>query len=222
MNKVFPYTREAIEIVLKSLKKYGVFFKYGSLIFATIYFTFVLITKTGNFYINIILAALFGLYTLFEFITRDFSRLKLTRRVIKKSYKGLRYSIRFFALGAMIYGVYMVATNVTLISVVLATLMIVMWILQIFIEVVVTVIEDKLDLILAGVDIDVENYTRPITAVTNVIKKVKGEDVEKPHPRTPEQLLLIEKVSQKKEEAAKLKKELQAAKKAQKKAQKKK
>ena len=118
------------------------FIATSSLIFTSAYFIYALVTKTGNFIANIILASLFVGYTIFYFITRSME-MKTAKKIVKRSYKWIKIVIKTFTLGAMIYGIYITTTNVTPISIILATLMIILYVLQILLELACEIVEDK-------------------------------------------------------------------------------
>jgi len=188
---MFKYTRASILLILDDVKKYSKIFKYGSLVFTTAYFIYALVMQTGNFIANIILATLFVGYTVFEFITAKMD-IKTAKRVVKRSYNWIKLGIKTFTLGAMIYGIYTATTNVSAISTILATLMIILWVLQVLLELVIEIVEDKIDLVVAGWNKDMEDMKKPVTAVGNVIKKVKGESID-PAPEKSKEVLLLEK-----------------------------
>ena len=173
---MFKYTKEALSLIIEDFKKYMNIFKYGSLIMMSGYFIYALVMQTGNFIANIILATLFVLYTLYEFlIMKKLNR--ETKRVVKRSYKWSKLLIKTFTLVAMLYGIYTATINVSAISTILATLMIILWILQVLLEIVVEVIEDKVNLVIEAFEQDKEEFFKPVTSVGNVIKKIKGEEI---------------------------------------------
>ena len=176
---MFKYTRASIEMIIDDIRKYSNIFKYGSLIFTTAYFIYALIAHAGNFIANIVLASLFVAYTIFDFVTLRVN-IKLTKRIVKRSYTWVKLGIKAFTLGAMIYGIYTATTNVSGISTILATLMIILLVLQVLLELVVEVIENKIDFVVAGWNQDIEDLKKPGTVVGDVIKKIKGQEVSEP------------------------------------------
>ena len=199
---MFKYTREAFIILKEDLTKYKRIFKVLSLIFTSSYFIYALISQIGIFAVNIVLASLFVLYTLFELITIN-KNIKLAKRVVKRVYKWINISIRSFTLGSMLYGIYTATTNVSAISTIIATLMIILWVIQVLFELVVEIIENKIDLFDKAFKQDVDDIKRtifkPVTAVSNVIKRLKGEEIE-PIPEKNKTILKLEKrINEKKE-----------------------
>lgn len=189
---MFKYTRTAIDIIISDIKKFSTIFNYGSLIFTSAYFIYALVTKTGNFIANIILASLFVGYTIFYFITRSME-MKTAKKVVKRSYKWIKIVIKTFTLGAMIYGIYITTTNVTPISIILATLMIILYVLQILLELACEIVEDKKDLLVEAVAKDMEIVTKPVSAVGNFVKRIKGEEVVIEEKEPSRELKILEK-----------------------------
>ena len=140
---MFMYTRAAIDIVIGDIKRYCNIFKYSSMIFTFLYFGYVLYSKSGNFFVNVILLGLFSSYTIFDLLThkKDFKPLK---KFIRRSYKGIKFFAKTFTLGVMIYGIYTASISVSAISIILATLMIIMWVLQLLLEIVIEIFDDNL------------------------------------------------------------------------------
>ena len=189
---MFKYTRTAIDIIISDIKKFSTIFNYGSLIFTSAYFIYALVTKTGNFIANIILASLFVGYTIFYFITRSME-MKTAKKIVKRSYKWIKIVIKTFTLGAMIYGIYITTTNVTPISIILATLMIILYVLQILLELACEIVEDKKDLLVEAVAKDMEIVTRPVSAIGNFVKRMKGEEVVIEEKEPSRELKILEK-----------------------------
>ena len=189
---MFKYTRTAIDIIITDIKKFATIFNYGSLIFTSAYFIYALVTKTGNFIANIILASLFVAYTIFYFVTKSME-MKTAKKVVKRSYKWIKIIIKTFTLGAMIYGIYTTTTNVTPISIILATLMIIMYVLQILLELACEIVEDKKDLLVEAVAKDMEIVTKPVSAVGNFVKRMKGEEIDVEEKEPSRELKILEK-----------------------------
>ena len=203
---MFKYTKEALIMLKEDFKKYLRSFKVASLIFTSAYFIYALISKTGIFAINIVLASLFVLYTAFELLTIN-RNIKIARRIIKRTYKWTKICIRAVTLGSMLYGIYTATTHVSAISTIIATLMIIMWVFQILLEIIVEIVENKIDLLDKAFKQDIEDMKRtalkPVTAVANTFKRLTGKDIE-PEPEKHKKILKLEKRIQ--EKKAKLEK----------------
>lgn len=208
---MFKYTKTAIEMVVGDIRKIMNIFSYCSLIFTSLYFVYALIAKTGNFYANIVLCALFVFYTIFQFVTNG-KKHKIVRKVVKRGYSWARILIKAFTLGAMLYGIYTATTKVSAISTILATLMIIMWVLQLLLEILTEVVEDKKDLLIAGIQKDIENIKKPLTDTTNFFKKVIGQEVIQNSEPSQEVLRIEKRLGEKKAIKEKLKADIKEAK----------
>jgi hypothetical protein len=199
---MFKYTREAIEVLKEDFKRYSRVFKVGSLLFTSAYFVWALIAQTGIFAVNIVLASLFVSYTIFELVINATGH-KGAKVFVKRTYKWITLGIRAFTLGSMLYGIYTATTNVSAMSTIIATLMIILWVFQILLEIVVEIIENKIDLFDKAIRQDVEDIKKsvmkPVTAVTNTLKKLTGREVE-PEPEKHKKILKLDKRIQEREE----------------------
>ena len=205
---MFKYTKEALSMLKEDFKRYLRSFKIASLIFTSAYFVYALISQTGIFVINIVLATLFVLYTTFELITIN-KNIKFARKIIKRTYKWTKICIRAVTLGSMLYGIYTATTNVSAISTIIATLMIIMWVFQILLEIIVEIVENKIDLLDKAFKQDIEDVKRtalkPVTAVANTFKRLAGKEIES-EPEKHKKILKLEKrIQEKKEKLEKLK-----------------
>lgn len=195
---MFKYTKAAIDILINDIRKYCNIFKYGSMIFTVLYFIYAIFSNTGNYIINSVLLGLFLFYIFLDLSTGK-KEVKLLKRFILKGYKILKFTTKTFSLFVMVYSIYNATTNVSAISIILATLMIIMWVLQLLFEIVIQLFNDKKDLIVAGWNKDIENLKRPVTNVTNFIKKVKGEEVIEDKTSNTKEIKILEKKIKEKE-----------------------
>lgn len=176
---MFKHTREAFNLILKDCKRYCNFFKIFSLIFTSLYFVYSLLSKTGIVVVNIILATLFVSYTIFELVVKN-KGFKATKIVVKRSYKWINLSLKAFTLASMLYGIYTATTNVSAFSTIIATLMIILWVIQVLFELLVEILESKWDMLLSGLKKDFEPITKSVSVVSSILKTVKGKPVKKP------------------------------------------
>lgn len=188
---MFDYTKASAAIISDDIKKYVKIFKNFSLVFTTCYFIFVIFTQTGVLAINITLALLFLMYSIFEFVTFT-NDLKKIKKVVKKSYRAIMLSIKLFTLVAMIYGIYTATTDISAISILFAVLMVLFWVLQVFLELFVHVFENKFALFIAGYNKDMEDLKKPVTDLKKVVRRLKGEVIP-PEPEKSKELVRLEK-----------------------------
>ncbi len=206
---MFKYTKEAVEILKEDFKRYSRIFKVSSLLFTSAYFVWALISQSGNFVVNVILASLFVAYTIFELIINCTGH-KVAKKIVKRTYKWLTFGVRAFTLGSMLYGIYTATTNVSAMSTIIATLMIILWVFQILLEIVVEIVENKIDLFDKAIRQDVEDIKKsvlkPVKAVSDTFRKLTGREVE-PEPEKHRHILKLDKrIQERKEEASEGKK----------------
>ena len=193
---MFNYTRASIGIILDDIKRYHRAFKFGSLIFTLAYFSYALAASVGHIAANIFLVSLYLSYFVFEIVTRD-TDLKKTRRAIRRSYRVTRITVNAVSLAIMLYGIYTATTSIEPISIILATLMIISWVLQLLLAITVEIVESKVDLLVAGWNKDMEDL-KPKNIIGNVFKWGKDQ-AEDEKPKSREMQILEERVRRDKE-----------------------
>lgn len=187
---MLKYTLAAKDKILKDLRLFSSIFRYCSLFFTIGYFAYVLAMQKGIFIVNVILAGLFIVYTIFDIATCK-KQLRVTRKVVKRTYDIIKLSMKGFTLGVSIYTIYITASDVTPISIILTTLLIILWIIQILFEVIVIVLEEELELLMAGIN---EDIVKPYTTISNVVSKFTGGEKQtytQPYPNELRQLQAI-------------------------------
>ena len=198
---MFKYTRAAVTMIIEDIKRYAKIFQYGSSVFIIIYYIYAFLTQKGNMIANAILASLFVAYTIFVYFFAKHKNKKI-QRIIRRSYKWINLGIKAFTLGVMIYGIYMATTDVTPINTILASLMIFLWVMQVLLELIIKIIQDKSDLFIAAWTKDLENMS-PKKTVKKIFDKVRNKEVKE--EKSPELLAIEEQIKTNKEKA-KLKK----------------
>ena len=177
MEQPFKYTRAAIKLIIEDNKKIALVIKYMSLAFMTAYFVFVIVKGIGILYINIALASLFVTYTIFDFITyKNRKKHKDIRKTGHKIYRYVSLSIRAVALGANIYGLVLAANNISPISLIFTILSLIFLILNIFLEIIIFIVERRFSILRDSVTKDIETITEPITNARNFFRRVTGKE----------------------------------------------
>lgn len=195
---MFKYTRAALNIIVDNIKLFAKIFKYGTLVLSFAYYVLAIIFQIGYLIPNIVLLSLIVLFGLFELITYNLDIGK-SKRIVKRIFNWSKILIKTTTLGLMIYGMYLATTDVHPFSIIIATLMIIFWILQVLLEIVSGVIESKIYLVKAAFEKDMEDIKKPITTVSNVIKVIKGEEIKKPCKTSREIEILEEKIKKDKQ-----------------------
>ena len=172
---MFKYSRAAIDLIIKDLKRIYRTFKIISFLVMFSYFVFASIVGLGIRWVNIALAAVLLVYQIIDFFVSS----KRVKKYARRGYVWIKLTIRAISLGIIIYGIYETAENATPLSIILVTLMIIFWIGQLIFEIILEIFENKRDLFLEAVKADFDNYKqiyeKPINTVKKVVSFIKGE-----------------------------------------------
>ena len=166
-NFMFDYTKAAGVMILEDLKKWRNNFQIFFSLFTLVYLSYCLIRQVGIFYINLALSVLYVAYTAFQLVTLKRNDKKLKKRVAR-TYKWARLLLKTLTLASTLYGIYVASTAVDGISLILATLTIIIWVIQVLLEVLTVIIEPKIRLLTAGFIED----TKPLVTAVNLIPTV--------------------------------------------------
>lgn len=187
---MFKYTRASIDAIIDDVKKYCNTFKYVSLLVTIGLFTYASIMKYGYFWVNIGLLIFFVLYGLFELVTFN-KNFRAAKKLVRRTYRWTKIAINTISLAGVVYGVYMANNSSSAITIILTTLMIILWVLQVLFEIVLEICENRKDLVIDAWNEDInvmkdgvqnvkDTVMKPINSVNNFIKKVRGEEIEEP------------------------------------------
>lgn len=186
---MFKYTKASIGLLIDDCKRYAKIFKYVSLIATLGLLTYQIVVgfmKGSNLvYFNIAIAVAFLTFAFVDLLFKN----KSLKRTVKRIYKWLKIILKAITLGITIYEIY-IADTVDGIQIILTILMILLWIASFISEVVVEVVQIRANEILVAVKQDIDDVKKPITAVSNVFKKITGQEVEvKPVDEKKEKIL---------------------------------
>ena len=172
------YTKAAIDLTLKDLRLFYNIFKYTFMLLTAGYFAYAIVTGLGNLVVNIILLSVVGVYFILDLVVTATS----ARRIIRHGYRWVRLTLTAFTLGTTIYGVYEATTNITPLSIILLTLMIVLWVVQFIFELITIMFEQNRDLILEAIEMDIKEakgiYQKPVSAVKKFFNRLTGQEEE--------------------------------------------
>lgn len=185
MENPFKYTTAAVMLIVDDIKKIAVLTKYISLFFTLLYFAIVLALRQGNFIANIILASLFLIYTIFDLITfHQGKKHKEKRKKARLAYKIITLLIKGALLGANMYGLYVASTNTSFFAFVSTAFALIVWIINISLEIAIFIIDRRLTLLKESISKDTETILQPVTNVRNFFRKLKGEEQIAPKERS--------------------------------------
>ena len=199
---MIDYTKAAIEKTIGDLKKFAYFFNIAVQLFSVAYLVYAIVLRVGYVYANIALCAVTVSYTVFYIIAFRTDKRREENAEIKTAFKWIKLGIKAFSLVVAVYGVYIAAEHTTLVSIVMASINVISWLLQLILTITVGFVESRANLIADAIKADIDNAKRPLDAVGNIIKRVRGEEVEPKEPPTKNRIYLdgiVQKYREKKE-----------------------
>lgn len=161
---MLKYTKAAIEKVKEDLKIGLILFETITLILMITYLIFALSLGIGNLIINIILMTIVSIYFTFYLVNLKF-QFKWFRNIVKKYYKIVRLIILACSLSIALYELYITTSDVNPITIILITLLIIFWLLQVVIEVIYRLVINEIDLLVQAIAQDKESALEPVKKI---------------------------------------------------------
>ena len=175
---MLDYTKAAIKKTIEDFKKIDFARAVITQIIYIAYLIYVVCIQSGVLVANIALLTLACAYFAFFLYMKTRGVKKQVKKAVQKTYKWSKRLIKLFNLGVMIYGLSITASHFTALSLILAALMIVGWVLELLFEVVFRFFLGRAKFILEGMEADYEKLTKPVKTVGNFFKKLAGKEVE--------------------------------------------
>ena len=186
---MFDYTRTAIKKIGDDFKKVGFLLGLSGQIFYLFYIVYSIITSRGILWANYLLGAVSLLYLIFYIFT--FSKSDKKDRVTKNKVRRLQSILKLFVKGLvlamMFYSVYYTVVEISLLSVVFTALSIVSFILQIALELVRCIIENRYELLMTGWEADMEKIKKPFETAKNILTL----NFKKEEPKEPSKFKIV-------------------------------
>lgn len=175
---MLDYTIVATKKTINDIKMLSQFFAILTQVLYIGYLVYALFAGLGFTALNIALLVISSAYFLFYVIVngKDGKRIKATRKNLRHTYKFVKISAASFNLAVLLYSIWAFPEEVKPISIVLATLMTVVWVLQIVVEVVCVFAERRINLFVEALKADLEVVTKPLTGAQNFVRKIRGEE----------------------------------------------
>lgn len=211
---MLDYTKAAIKKTIEDFKKIDLVRNIATQVLYLVYLLYAVCVGSGFLPVNIILLTLAAAYFAFFLFVTFRGVKKQIKRTVRTVYGYCKHLLKLFNLGVMIYGISLTAGHVTPVSLLLSSLMIVGWVLQILFEVVFKFFLNRAQFILEGMEADYENLTKPVRTVGNFFKKIAGKEVEEEKEPSKNRLYLDKKVAQERAKKERQKEEDKLARKA--------
>lgn len=225
---MLDYTKAIFSKTKKDLDTALTVFQFGTQILYIVYLICILFTSSPIWYLYLSLLIVSVAFFVFDLVTRSgirslrelgipffgtnehkkrLYRTKKKRSNIRRIKFCISHTLKLLVLASSLYPIIVSPFDVHPIHIICTTAMILLWIMQIVLEILRMIFTGRLELFYEAMHADIEFVTKPVTGVKNVFKKIVGKEVEEPAAPTKERLFLDELVAQRKEE----KKEKKAA-----------
>lgn len=222
---MFDYTQTAIKKIFDDFKK---FCHVCSIVTQSIYIGYLLYSicaQTGRWWIKTIFLTVSVAYFIFYLVVHHSKKYKL-EKTGKKFFKRSKLALKLFELIVAFYSIAVTINDATTPSVILLSLMLVGWLLQVVFDVIISILENRAGLFMEALKADIEEAKRPMDTVSNLFKKLSGQPIEPAPQKSKHRIWLDEHVvitrqtkKEKKQAEKQAKKQRLAEYKAQKKAQ---
>ncbi len=199
---MLDYTKTALKQAIDDFKKAFFLLKVATQTVYIAYLIYALISMRGLWVVNGILLALsLGYFFFFLFATacgKSPDGKKMTKRVTA-IYTWSKRLIQLFNLGVAVYGLCYTAKNVSVFSVIFSAIMIALWVFNLIFSVVQKFVGGRIGLVIAGLEADIENVTKPVRTVGNFFKKMTGQEIEPEKEKSKARVYLEKKVNEQRE-----------------------
>lgn len=220
---MLDYTKAIFSKTKKDFDAALTFFQLGTQILYIAYLVCILFTRSPIWYLYLSLFIVSSAFFVFDVITRSgikslkelgiplfgnnenkekLSRKKKKRSNIRKIKFYSSHTIKLLVLASSLYPIITSPYDVHPIHIICTTVMILLWIMQIVLEVLRLIFEGRLELFYEAMHADIEFITKPVTSVKNVFKRIVGKEVEDPGAPTKERVYLDGLVAERKAEKA--------------------
>jgi hypothetical protein len=177
---MFKYTFAAYHKIVDDLKRLTFLVTVSLHLLYISYFIFAICTNAGFLAVNITLLVITAAYLCFYLITkgRYDDKSSNAKGKVTKIYKAIKFAVVTVNLAITIYTVCVTVENITLPSLVLTALMVIGWIFQVILSLAFAFVKTEFELLIDGIEADFEFAYNAKVTVSNVFKRIKGEEIE--------------------------------------------
>ena len=218
---MLDYTRAIFNKTQKDLEKSLTFFQFGTQVIYIAYLIYLLFVPNSIWYLHLTLLIISIAYFVFDIITSNainaiksekislfkksaarekLAREKRLKNKVRKIKFYLSHIIKLVVLSSMLYPIIVSPSVVHPLSVMCATVMILLWVIQIIFEVLRAILEGRGELFMEAIRADFEAVSKPINAVKSTINKITGKDPEPTPEKNKDRIYLDNLVSEQKAE----------------------
>ena len=225
---MLDYTRAIFTKTQKDLDTALTSYNFVTQVIYIAYLVYLMFTPNPIWYLHLALLVISSAFFVFDIVTKNglnaikresftsqekrvhkekLTRAKKRRSEVKKIKFYASHVIKLFVLASALYPIIALPDTVHPFSVMCTTIMILLWVLQVVLEVLKVVLEGRGEMFVEALRADVEFFTKPVNSVKNTFKKMIGKEVEEAADPSKSRLYLDKLVETAREE----KKEKKAA-----------
>lgn len=181
----FPNTIQATKKSLNDIKNVCFIFQLVTALVSIGYFIYALVVGTGLLWANALSLSLIVVFNVVRFTTREVPEKKSNKKTLKKVYRWVHIVIRAFTLAVMLYGIYAATSSDThnlqtfAFSVIYASIMVMMWIIQLVLEVVLDLLDSKIEYVSKEFQKDMEpimhDHVEPVMDKVNMVIEARDK-----------------------------------------------
>ena len=151
-------TKTAFQLIIDDFKRYVLILKYTFVVFSAGMLIYDIIVGTGNLIINSCLLGLLLVYTIIDAILKRKEAQNASKK-LRKVYVWMKIALNAAALGTSLYTLYSAtAATVKPISIVLATLSMIMFIIKVLLEITLEILQSKWSLLKNAMLMDAKDH----------------------------------------------------------------
>ena len=220
---MLDYTKAIFNKTKKDLDIALTLFQLSTQIVYIIYLICILFTSSPIWYLYLALLVISIAFLVFDIVTRNgikalrklgipffgtnenkerLNRTKKKRSDIRRIKFFSSHVLKLLVLASSLYPIIVSPYDVHAIHIICTTVMLLMWMMQILLEVMRLIFSGRLELFYEAMHADIEFVTKPVNNVKNAFKRLVGKEIEEPSAPSKKRLFLDELVARRKEEAA--------------------
>ena len=175
---MLDYTIVATKKTVEDIKRFSLVFTVLTQLLYIGYLVYALVSGFGYTAVNITLLSISSAYFVFFLIAngKNGKRIKEAKKNARHTYKIIKIFAASFNLAVLLYSIWAFPEEVKPMSIVLATLMTVVWVLQLVTELVRVFAERRMNLFIEALKADLESVTKPIDNAKNFVRRLRGEE----------------------------------------------
>lgn len=183
---MLDHTRAALEKIRRDITVFSRIYTVVLQSVVLVYFTVALFLSKGYFAVNAVGVSVTLFYLVFYLVTlRSTGRAAAgRRRRVKRIVKLIKLSLSAFTLATILYSVFIASSvgegGVAPFTVVTLPILLIVWVLQIIIEVLKYYVSAEIDLFVDGIKMDMESVSAPISEIKVRVRRFFGESAEPP------------------------------------------